>query len=150
MAGDEVNRPSPLTIDSTMLNGAPVKIIYSSPAVRKRKIWGELVKYNKMWRTGANDATYLVVGDDIYVNGQLLPSGKYAVFTIPGEEKWKVIINKEWDQWGAYDYKQDLDVMRIDVEPKFTSTLQERMTFRFEEKRLVFHWEHLTFSLDVE
>lgn len=147
---DIKNRPSPLMMDSTLINSANIKIIYSSPAVRERTIWGELVEYDKVWRTGANDATYLSASDDIFINGEFLKAGKYAIFTIPTKEEWTVIINSEWNQWGAYNYDKNKDVMRFTIKPKRSKAFSERMRFFFDNEQLVFHWENLTFKLDIE
>lgn len=143
------NRPSPYAMDSTEIENVKLKIAYSSPGVKKRKIWGELVPYGNMWRTGANEATTLEVSEDIILAGQPLPKGKYAIFTIPESNKWTLLFNSEWSQWGAYNYDNSKDALVLEVVPEKVKDLQERMRFYFEEDKLKFHWEYLTFSLDI-
>jgi len=135
--------------DSTVIEGTKVKIVYGSPAVRDRKIWDGLVPYNEVWRTGANEATYIQTSEDLLINGQLLPKGSYAIFTIPSDSSWTIIFNEEWNQWGAYHYKPNADIFRVEVTPE-KGSFKERMTFKFEGNQLIFAWENLTFSLDIQ
>ncbi|MFY0600834.1 MAG: DUF2911 domain-containing protein [Cyclobacteriaceae bacterium] len=143
-------RPSPYANDSTLIGDAKIHIKYSSPGVKKRKIWGDLVPYGNMWRTGANEATLFQTSKDITLNGQVLPAGKYSVFAIPDAYKWILIFNKDWNQWGAYNYDESKDALRLEIKPQKTEVLQERMKFSFIEQKLVFQWEYLTFDLGIE
>lgn len=145
---DSNKRPSPIAADSTSINGASVKIVYSSPAVKERKIWDGLVPYNEVWRTGANEATFLKTEKDIKINGKMLPKGSYALFTIPTDSSWTIIFNKEWNQWGAYNYNANLDVFRLNVLPK-QSAFSERMKFEFQNNQLIFKWENISYSLEL-
>lgn len=145
----EEKRPSPQTSDSTVIAGTSVSIHYSSPGVKKRTIWGELVPYDEIWRTGANEATYLALEDSMRINGHLLDAGKYAIFTIPTDSTWIIIFNEEWDQWGAYNYDPSKDAFRINVKPR-KSDYTERMTFSFIENKLQFEWENLYYQLTIE
>lgn len=142
-------RPSPLASDSIKIGNTSLKITYSSPGVKKRKIWGSLVPYDKIWRTGANQATYLTISDQIVINDEVVPAGKYSIFTIPGNTEWTVILNKDWEQWGAYSYDESQDVLRVRLTPLITEQYQERMKFSFSKEALSFHWEYLTFSLPI-
>lgn len=144
------SRPSPLASDSTKIGSALVKITYSSPGVKKRKIWGNLVPYDRIWRTGANQATYLSTTSPLLIEGNTLPEGNYSIFTIPGNTEWTIIFNKDWDQWGAYNYDVSKDAIRINVVPLITEQYQERMKFSFSEDKLNFHWEFLTFSIPLQ
>lgn len=144
----EVKRPSPLSSDSTLIDGIKISVHYSSPGVKKRKIWGELVPYDSIWRTGADKATYLEVDGDVLINGELLKKGKYAIFTIPRADSWTIIFNKDWNQWGAYNYEQSEDVLRVDVKPR-PSDYTERMSFSFEDHSIKFEWEYLYYVLDL-
>ncbi|RMG68083.1 MAG: DUF2911 domain-containing protein [Calditrichaeota bacterium] len=124
-----------------------VTITYSSPAVRGRVIWGGLVPYDKVWRTGANEATVFETSHDILINGHPLPAGKYALFTIPGKTEWRIIFNRKWDQWGAFGYDPSLNVLEVTAKPD-PAPHRERMTFFFEDvadstARVVLHWEKL-------
>lgn len=153
---NEKNRPSPLVKDSTIFQGIELKVQYSSPRVRERQIWGDLVPYYRVWRTGANEATTFECNEDLLVEGELLEAGKYALFTIPEPETWTVIFNADWNQWGAYGYEGTInkrgkdDVLRLKVSPTETSKFYERMEIIPREGSLLFRWEKLKFSLNLE
>lgn len=147
------NRPSPLRSDSATVLGIPVYIEYSSPAVQSRKIFGSdtsaLVPYNKVWRTGANDATFISIAASLTFDAQPLDSGTYSLFTIPSDSSWVVILNKEWNQWGSYNYKDSLDVARITVIPKIVDTSHERLLFYFAEDSLKFRWDRVRWAIPI-
>lgn len=107
-----------------------VTITYSRPGVKGRAIWGGLVPYNKVWRTGANEATAITITDAVKINGQALPAGTYSLHTIPGKDSWTIIFNKTDKQWGSYNYDQSKDALRIQVKPQ-ESPNQEWMSFSF-------------------
>lgn len=124
-----------------------VTITYSRPGVKGRKIWGGLVPYGSVWRTGANAATSIQFTEDVLVEGQPLPAGTYSLHTIPGEKEWTIIFNKEANQWGSYSYEAAKDALRIKVTP-IPGAPQEWMQFRFEDPsidsaRVVLAWENL-------
>ncbi|MGE5353350.1 MAG: DUF2911 domain-containing protein [Acidobacteriota bacterium] len=103
-----------------------VTINYSRPNVKGRKIWGDLVPYNQVWRTGADEATTIFFSDDVNLSGNKIPAGKYALFTIPGKDEWTIIINKTWKQWGAFNYDSTKDFVRFKAKPaenQFTESL---------------------------
>src|SRR5688500_4346304 len=112
-AAPDTTRKSIPSETTASIGDTEIKINYHAPAVRGRTIWGGLVPYNDVWVTGANKATALTVGKDFSVRGQSIPAGKYAIFTIPGEKEWTVIINKNWDQHLADDYSQAEDLVRL-------------------------------------
>lgn len=141
-------RPSPLLRDSTNIDGVQLTIEFSSPAVRKRKIWGELVPFGEVWRTGANKATFITTSEDIYLNDNLLLAGRYAIFTIPTDSVWTIILNEDWDQWGSYNYDSDKDAFRVYLIPT-NSSFDERMKFQFEDQHLRFDWDGLSYRLDI-
>jgi hypothetical protein len=126
---DDKKRPSPATTLETKVGTAAVKINYGAPSVKGREIWGKLVPYDQVWRTGANEATTFETSADIKVEGQLLPKGKYALFTIPGKDEWVVIFNKNAAQWGSYSYKESEDVLRVKVRPGMASSFNEQLKF---------------------
>lgn len=149
-------RPSPLRTDSIAFNSGQLKIKYSSPAVtskdgvnREGKIWGELVPFDTIWRTGANEATVFSTTVPIKVNGSEIDSGSYALFTIPSQDEWIVILNENWNQWGTYDYDSSLNVMKL-VLPAKQDSFSERMIFSFKQDSLKFNWERRSFSLLLE
>lgn len=127
-----------------------VQVNYGSPAVRERVIWGDLVPYGELWRTGANEATTLTVSQDATIEGNVLPAGTYALFTIPDEETWTVVLNKDAEQWGSYEYNADEDVVRFIVTPESAADFSERMVFKVTAidttVQVTFHWAQLTFS----
>ena len=108
-------RPSPLAIVSARYKDTYFKLTYSQPHKKGRAIFGSLVPYGKVWRTGANEATEFTVTKNMQINGTLLLAGTYSLFTIPDKEKWTIIINSEPGLWGSYNYNEALDVMRFDV-----------------------------------
>ena len=143
-------RASPAQTASASVNGNTITIKYSSPSVKGRTIWGGLEAYDKVWRTGANEATTIEVTKDCKIAGNDLKAGKYALFTIPTKGDWTVIINSEPNQWGAYKYDQSQDVLRFTVTPKKVD-LTEMLTFNVDKSGTVtFAWEKLSFSFDVK
>jgi hypothetical protein len=94
-----------------------IEIVYSRPCVKGRKIFGGLLPYGEVWRTGANNATKIIFSTPVKINGAEIPAGTYALFTIPGEEEWTIIINKGSAQWGAYKYSDKDDVVRVKAKP---------------------------------
>ena len=125
---DKASRPSPPAQATGSVDGIDITIDYSQPSVKGRKIFGDLEPYGKVWRTGANEATTFEVSGDVTVEGETLPAGKYALFTIPNEDQWTVIFNKTADQWGAFDYDESEDALRVEVTPE-DSDLTEKLTF---------------------
>lgn len=108
-------RPSPLAIVSSRYKDAYIKITYSQPHKRGRSIFGGLVPYGQVWRTGANEATEITVTKDIKINGADLKAGSYSLYTIPEKDKWTIILNRDLGMWGAYNYNVKMDVMRFEV-----------------------------------
>lgn len=94
-----------------------ITVKYSRPNTKGRKVFGELEPYGAVWRTGANSATVITFTEDVTFEGKPVPAGEYALFTIPGKSEWTVILNKTTQQWGAYDYKEGQDFLRVTVKP---------------------------------
>jgi hypothetical protein len=128
---DKSKRPSPpATVKQTIASGATVSINYSQPSVKGRTIGKDLEPMDgQVWRTGANEATVLETDKPLTINGKTLPAGKYALFSISGKESWTIIFNKKWEQWGAYEYKEADDALRISVTPQKAETFSETLTF---------------------
>jgi len=95
-----------------------VKIYFHRPSVQGRKIWGDLVPYGKVWRLGANEATTIEIPHEAVLDGNKVPAGKYSLFAIPEADQWTLILNKVADQWGAYSYKPEQDLLRFKVKPQ--------------------------------
>lgn len=92
-----------------------VKISYGRPGVKDRTIWGKLVPYDAVWRAGANEATKITFSTDVVIEGKKLKKGSYSFFTIPGKKEWTIIFNKVADQWGAFEYNESQDALRVKV-----------------------------------
>ncbi|MBU6453248.1 MAG: DUF2911 domain-containing protein [Cyanobacteria bacterium REEB67] len=112
-----------------------ISIDYSRPSVKGRQIFGDVVPYDKVWRTGANQATKLVFSTPVKLNGTEIPAGTYALMTIPGKDQWTIIINKGSEQWGAYKYDQKADVARFKVTPVQIDRPIDTFTIEFNEIR---------------
>lgn len=141
----DVPRPSPKATVSQTVGVSNVTVTYSRPAMRGRVIWGELVPFDKVWRTGANESTTIAFSDDVEVEGQKLAAGTYSLHTIPSRGEWTVIFNSGALQ-GNYSHDAAKDVVRVKVTPRAAATSAERMTFSFptvtdDSAELVLHWE---------
>lgn len=139
---------------SKQIGNTNVKINYYSPAVRGRVIWGGLVPYDAVWVTGAHKATSLEVGKGFQIGNKNIPAGKYAIFTIPGQQEWTVIINKNWNQHLADDYSEKEDVVRIKVKPQTTQEVAERLNYKIEptgEKtaNIIISWEKILVPFQI-
>lgn len=152
--GGQNARLSPMaSVSQTIGENTEVSIVYSRPAVKGRQIWGDLVAYDKVWRTGANEATTIEFSEDVTVQGAALAAGKYALFTIPGEGEWTFIFNTEADQWGAYDYDNSKDALTVKATPQKGGST-EWMQFSFEDPvgtstRAVLAWKDVQVALEI-
>ena len=150
-ADEKASRPSPPKVFEDSIDGTYVRIDYSSPGVKGRKIWDELVKYDEVWRTGANEATVIMVDKPVLIEGEPLPAGRYGFFTIPQPDQWTLIINAEPDQWGAFEYDQNQDVLRVKVSPETVQQMEERMAFiRRDDGKVALAWEHLQVPFEIK
>ena len=164
-------RPSQRASVSQTIGVADVTIVYHRPGVKGRegKIWGCettdvlpvgqktypcLVPYNQVWRMGANEATTFEITNDVTINGQKLPKGKYSIHAIPTATEWTIAFNKVWDQWGSFTYDEKQDALRIKVKPE-TAPMQEWMIFEFgdvteNDATVDLRWEKLKVSFKVD
>ncbi|MBD1396404.1 DUF2911 domain-containing protein [Pontibacter sp. JH31] len=143
------NRPSPPAVATGKIGETTVTIDYSSPAVKNRKVWGELVPYGKVWRAGANEATIIEFSKDVTIEGHHLAKGKYSIYTIPGEDHWTVIFNKAVGQWGT-EYDERRDALRVQVKPRKSATKQERLTYSVARNGILLRWEHLEIPVKIK
>ena len=145
-------KPSPLRTDEGKIGTAQVKVQYGSPALRNRVIWGDLIPFGEVWRTGANEATFVEFSEDVTVEGQELKAGKYSLFTIPKESgNWTVIFNSDWNlQHGHYQYKEENDVLRVEATPQWGDSSQENLSISVEDNGLLLKWEKLTLPILVQ
>lgn len=145
---------SPPASASHSIGDLKIDINYNAPSVRGRAVWGALVPFGKVWRTGANSATTFEVNQDVLINGEKLAAGKYALFTIPTDGDWTIIFNKEANQWGAYSYDKSQDALRITTKTGKTQGLVEQMAFEVTDNDenigvVSFMWENLKTSFNV-
>lgn len=111
-------RSSPLNMVTSRYKDTYLKITYSQPHKRGREIFGKVVPYGEVWRTGANEATEITITRNILIDGDTLQAGTYSLFAIPEPDKWTIIFNKDLGLWGAYNYNPDSDVLRLEVPTK--------------------------------
>ena len=156
-AGQQVDFPrlSPNASTSQLVGITDIDLHYSRPGVKGRAIWGALVPYDQVWRTGANENTTIRFSTAVKVEGHELPAGTYGVQTIPTAGDWTLILSKDADEWGAFDYKPEHDAMRATIKTRPGSRFEERMGFRFEDltdesATVVLAWEKLEVPFKVE
>lgn len=150
-----VPRPSPKATVSQTVGVTDITIHYNRPGVKNRKIWGELVPYGEVWRTGANENTTITFSTPVRIGGKELAAGTYGLQTIPAADQWTVIFSKDAELWGAFNYKQENDALRIQAKPETGAEHVERMTFGFEDvtdtsAKVVLRWEKLRVPFTVE
>ncbi|MEP0366801.1 MAG: DUF2911 domain-containing protein [Cyclobacteriaceae bacterium] len=129
---DKSKRPSPPAQATATVDGTTVTIDYSQPSLKGRDLF-KLTESGKVWRTGANEAAWIEVSDDVKVNGKTLKKGKYGFFTINNKSDWTIIFNEVWDQWGAYDYDPSKDVLRVTADAKTGDTSVEKFTINIDD-----------------
>jgi tetratricopeptide (TPR) repeat protein len=132
-----------------------VSIHYHRPAVNEREIWGKLVPFGQMWRTGANENTLISFSTEVSIEGQALAAGEYGVHTIPGESEWTLVFSRDTTAWGSYSYEENNDALRVTVKPVEASFHQERLAFTFDDVSnegmiLTLHWAQLAVPVKVE
>ena len=149
-------RPSPLEMVTFKYDDSYIKITYSRPHKRGREVFGnpELVPYDSVWRTGANEATEITVTKPIEIAGERLDPGTYTVFSIPQKDKWTIILNSELGQWGAYKYNKEYDVLRFDVPTTQMETVYEPFTIEFEQGKknvnIIMMWDRTKVTIPIE
>lgn len=151
----ESPQPSPLGEVEQKIGLTDIEVEYSRPGKKDREIFGKLVPYGKMWRTGANASTKIEISDDIKINGKELKKGKYALYTIPGESEWTIIFHNNLTHWGVGEYKQEEDALRITAKPIKTGATVETLTFGFGNftttgGKLMLMWDNTLVSMDIE
>jgi len=147
---------SPRKQSSSTIGNVTISVDYGSPSVKGREVWGELEPYGVVWRAGANETTSFEFSSDVTVNGDFLAAGKYAFFIIPNEnEDWIVIFNEEWSRdlhnaWGAFGYKEDKDVLRLNVIPDWSQESVEQLSYEAGSGGVNFAWEKARISLTIK
>jgi hypothetical protein len=149
-----IPRPSPNASVSQTVGITEITLHYSRPGVKGRVIWGGLVPYGQVWRTGANENTTISFSTPVKIDGHDLPAGLYGLQTIPTAGDWTVVFSKDAQLWGAFDYKPEHDALRVQVKPAAAAP-QERMSFEFNDltdtsATVVLRWEKLQVPFKVE
>jgi hypothetical protein len=150
----EYPRLSPRATVSQIIGDTEVAIAYGRPAVRERVIWGKLVPYNKVWRTGADEVTAIAFTKDVTIEGHKVPAGLYGLYTMPGKEEWTVIFSKDAKPaGGVFHYKESDDFLRFKVKPQ-TAEFHGRMTISFpnmtlDSAELALCWERVRISFTI-
>ncbi|WP_263367626.1 DUF2911 domain-containing protein [Edaphobacter bradus] len=144
---------SPPETATVALDGKTIAIKYGAPSMRGRKIMGEVVPYNEVWRTGANPATTFVTKANLKIGSATVPAGSYTLYTLPSKTEWLLIINKQTGQWGT-EYHQDRDLVRIPMKGTTLASPQEKMSISFEKTRgnateLHVRWENTDESVSI-
>jgi Protein of unknown function (DUF2911) len=152
----ELNMPQPSPTQEVKQNFglSSVELSYSRPAMKGRKIFGDLVPYGKVWRTGANQATTITFGDDVTIGGTKVPAGKYGLLTIPDAVEWTIIITKQLDVTSPAAYKQDQDIVRVKAQPQTLPFSVESFTISFDDLKpssvnIGFLWDNIYVALPV-
>jgi hypothetical protein len=142
-------RPSPLKRTSGYIGGVKTIIQWGSPSVKGREIWGMIVPYDEVWRTGANEATTIEFDKDVMINDKELKAGKYGFFTIPRAGEWTIIFNSVWNQWGAFEYDEKKDALRFNLKP-VENPLSETLEYSIDPDGISMTWEKLKLKLNVK
>lgn len=155
MVWAQAPKASPAAQATGTINGATITIDYSSPSVKGRKIFGELVAYNKVWRAGANEATKFTTDKKVMIGKTPLEPGSYSIYAIPGEKSWSIIFNSEIGQWGskhggASTRVAEKDVLTVEVKPAKTAALVESLKYEVTPKGVVLSWENQSVLIPVK
>lgn len=147
-------RKSPHDTVTAVVAGANLKIVYGSPAVNGRVIWGDLVPYDKAWRGGADEATLFTTDKAITVQGKSLPAGTYSVFVIPGKDSWTYVFNSQTGQWGIKrggiaNYDESKNVLTVTAKPQ-TADMAEHLKYTIGSNGLSLHWEKLEAPVAIQ
>ena len=148
-------QPSPTQTVKQNFSTGSIELSYSRPAKKNRTIFGDLVPYGQVWRTGANKVTNLVTSNDAIIGGQKVPAGTYGLLSIPGEKSWTIILSSDSEQWGAYSYDQKKDVVRFNVPTESTAANVEHFTIAFDRATntssdIVISWANTAVRIKME
>lgn len=146
--GDDSKRLSKNGRTEGVIDGITVTVEFGRPNVKGRKIWGGLVPYDKVWRSGADEATTITFSGDVTVQGQALAAGTYSLFTIPGENEWTVIFNDVAEQWGSFNYDEAEDVLRVTATPT-PAEMVETLDFVIAGADVILRWEELAVPVTI-
>jgi len=146
-------RVSPIAISKTMLGDTYIKVVYGQPQKKNRVVFGELVPFGQVWRTGANEATEIHITSPVMFSGKNVEAGLYALFTIPGKDTWTIILNKGLGQSGSFQYDEKLDVVRVEVPVSKSDKIYEAFTITFSKTDngvgLVMNWDDVIVTIPI-
>lgn len=147
-------QPSPTQTIKQDFGLGTIELTYSRPGAKGRKVFGDLVPYNKLWRTGANAATKIVFSDKTELGGKTIDTGTYVLYTIPGQDTWEIILNKGISNWGTDGYKDSLDICRFTVESQQVKNKTETFTMQFTDVKpescvLQISWEKTVVNIPI-
>ena len=151
----KARRPSPpATAQCKFSDGKTITVDYSQPSTKGRRIYGGLVPYDQVWRTGANEATTFVTTADVEINGAAVPAGSYTLYTLPSANAWKLIISKKTGQWGIPYPGDQFDLARVDMKTEPLQSPVEKFTISFDQTgkscTLRLDWENTRVSADIQ
>jgi hypothetical protein len=146
--------PSPTQTLKQDFGIGSIELIYSRPSMKGRKVFGDLVPFNKLWRTGANAATRITFSEPIEIGGKKIDTGSYVLYTIPGIDNWEIILNKGLDNWGIDGYKETQDIVRFKIEPMKMKKKLETLTIEFSDVKpetcsMDIKWERTSVSIPL-
>ncbi len=147
-------QPSPVATLEQTVGLTKITVAYSRPGVKKRQVFGDLESYGKIWRTGANASTKITFEDAVTLAGNTVPAGQYALYTIPGEKEWTIIVHKNLELWGAGGYDMKDDLVRFKVSPTNLKDNIESFTIDFSNftingAHLELKWQHTLVSIPI-
>ncbi|MGI8545058.1 MAG: DUF2911 domain-containing protein [Aridibacter sp.] len=126
------------------------KVIYSRPYKNERVIFGELVPYGKVWRTGADEATEITFYKDVMFGGKEVKAGTYAMFTVPNKDSWDIILNSGLHQWGAFTYDDKMDVIKVKAKPQMMGESVENFSIIFNDGKMVMAWDQTMVAVPIK
>lgn len=153
--GQEALKPrlSPLELVTVKYEATYIKVTYGRPHKKGREVFGELVPFGKVWRTGANEATEITLTKDVIINEKRLKAGTYTIFTIPQEDHWTVIFNSDLGQWGSYNYNAAKNVLETRADVSALDVTYEPFTIEFQlqddRTNMLMMWDKTKASITI-
>ena len=152
--GFEVPPTNPRGKIQQKIAATDIEVVYNRPSAKGRKIFGDLVPYNQVWRTGSDASTKLTFSTPVFINGKSLEAGTYELFTIPGKSEWTIILQQNRNQWGSYSYNAEFDALRLTVKPVNITETVETFTISFnnitsKSAELSLAWERIKVPIQL-
>lgn len=141
---------SPAQTTDGRIGPVQIEINYGAPSVKGREIFGALVPYNEVWRTGANENTTISFSEPVRILGQDVPGGTYGLFTTPGRDQWMLHLNSEYEEWGAYSYNDQNNILSKTILPKKADSFQEQLLFSIEGTSVRLSWADLVLDIPID